>query len=190
MPFSNHTKISLIFNLEKLQSVFDLLILPALYSEQAFFKRSVHSSSVEPTEAFFRMAVETNWQAFLSQNSALPPDVFFRIKGNGEEAEENIGKVARAHIFLLAGISPVFLQQFFVPTKDTKEVLKVVDTTPEAFNTMLSYIYKLPGEDTFSLDETYCPQKLFELLELAERYQIPNLAKVTAKALETLQERS
>ena len=51
---------------------------------------------------------------------------------------------------------------------------------------MLSYIYKLPGEDTFSLDQTYCPQKLFELLQLAERYQIPNLAKVTVKALETL----
>ena len=120
--------------------VFDLRILPALYSEQAHFKRSVHSSSVEPTEAFSRMAVETNWQAFLSQDSALPPDVFFRIKGNGEEAEENIGKIARAHKFLLAGTSPVFLQQFFGPMKDTKEVLEMKDTTPEAFNTMLSFI--------------------------------------------------
>ena len=70
--------------------------------------------------------------------------------------------------------------------QDTGEVLEVKDTTPEAFDTMLRYIYKLPGEDTFSLEETDCPQKLFELLELAERYQIPNLAKVTSKALETL----
>ena len=132
------------------------------------------------------MAVETNWQAFLSQDSGLPPDVFFRIKGNGEEAEENNGKIARAHKFLLAGTSPVFLQQFFGPMQDTGEVLEVKDTTPEAFDTMLRYIYKLPGEDTFSLEETDCPQKLFELLELAERYQIPNLAKVTSKALETL----
>ena len=132
------------------------------------------------------MAVETNWQAFLSQDSGLPPDEFFRIKENGEEAEENNGKIARAHKFLLAGTSPVFLQQFFGPMKDTGEVLEVKDTTPEAFDTMLRYIYKLPGEDTFSLEETDCPQKLFELLELAERYQIPNLAKVTSKALENL----
>ena len=132
------------------------------------------------------MAVETNWHAFLSQDSGLPPEVFFGIKGNGEEAEGNNGKIARAHKFLLAGTSPVFLQQFFGPMQDTGEVLEVKDTTPEAFDTMLSYIYKLPGEDTFSLEETDCPQKLFELLELAERYQIPNLAKVTSKALETL----
>ena len=84
------------------------------------------------------MAVETNWQAFLSQDSALPLMCSFVSRRNGAEAE---GKVARAHKFLLAGTSLVFLQQFFGPMKGTKEVLEVKDTTPEAFDTMLSYIY-------------------------------------------------
>ena len=54
----------------------------------------------------------------------------------------------------------------------------------EAFDTMINYIYMPPGGETFNL--ATCPQKLFELFELAERYQIPKLKTVTASALETL----
>ena len=127
------------------------------------------------------MAVETNWGAFLSQDSELPPDVSFRIIGD----EEDGGKIFRAHKLLLAGVSPVFRQQFFGPMKDTEEVVKVEETTPEAFDTMLSYIYKLPGKDTFRLDKKDC-QKLFELLSLARKYMIPNLETVTLSTIETL----
>ena len=128
------------------------------------------------------MANETNWKDFLSEDSELPPDVFLRVVGD----EENSGKIFRAHKTLLAGVSPVFRKQFFGPMKEVAEVVEVKETTPEAFDTVLSYIYKLPGEITFSIvDKIDCPQKLFELLQLADRYQIQNLVTVTSNVLET-----
>ena len=127
------------------------------------------------------MAVETNWKVFLSEDSELPPDVSFYIRGDDEDG----GKRFRAHKLLLAGVSPVFRQQFFGPMKDTEEVVEVEETTPEAFETMLNYIYKPPGKDTFSLNKIDC-QKLFELLALARKYMIPNLETVALTALDTL----
>ena len=127
------------------------------------------------------MAVETNWKVFLSEDSELPPDVSFYIRGDDEDG----GKKFRAHKLLLAGVSPVFRQQFFGPMKDTEEVVEVEETTPEAFETMLNYIYKPPGKDTFSLNKIDC-QKLFELLALARKYMIPNLETVALTALDTL----
>ena len=127
------------------------------------------------------MAVDTNWKTFLSPDSSLPPDVFFLVKGDGEE-----DKRIAAHRFLLAGTSPVFNRQFFGQMKETQEMIEVKDTSPQAFDTMINYIYKLPGVETFNLDNVGCPQKLFELLELAERYEIPNLKAMTSSALETL----
>ena len=123
--------------------------------------------------------VDTNWKTFLSADSSLPPDVFFLVKGGGE-GDKRIG----AHKFLLAGTSPVFNREFTGPMKETQEVIPVKNTTPEAFDTMINYIYKLPGGETFNL--ATCAQKLFELFELAERYQIPNLQTIISSALETL----
>ena len=124
--------------------------------------------------------VDTNWKTFLSPDSNLPPDVFFLVKG-GHDGDKKIA----AHKFLLAGTSPVFNRQFFGPMEEgTQEVKEVKDTTPEAFDTMINYIYRPPGEETFNLST--CPQKLFELFELAERYQIPKLKMMTASALQTL----
>ena len=94
--------------------------------------------------------------------------------------------VKKTNGFLLAGTSPVFNRQFFGQMKETQEMIEVKDTSPQAFDTMINYIYKLPGVETFNLDNVGCPQKLFELLELAERYEIPNLKAMTSSALETL----
>ena len=51
---------------------------------------------------------------------------------------------------------------------------------------MVQCIYKAPGGDTFNLNDVQCPQKLFELLDLAERYEIQNLATMTSDALKSL----
>ena len=87
--------------------------------------------------------------------------------------EKRIG----AHSFLLAGTSPVFNRQFY-GLMTIREVVEVKDTTSEAFMTMMNFIYKAPGEETFNLNDIDCPQKLFEVLELAERYEIANLKKI------------
>ena len=129
------------------------------------------------------MAVETNWKNFLSEDSELPPDVSFQVKGDEEEG----WKIFRAHKTLLGGVSSVFRKQFFGPMKETMEVVEVKETTPEAFGTVLNYIYKLPEEYTLDMVVGMgieCPQKLFELLLLADRYQIANLVEVTSSILE------
>ena len=127
------------------------------------------------------MAVETNWKNFLSEDSELPPDVSFQVKGDEEEG----WKIFRAHKTLLGGVSSVFRKQFFGPMKETMEVVEVKETTPEAFGTLLDYIYKLPEEETINIVGVIeCPQKLFELLLLADRYQIANLVEVTSSILE------
>ena len=126
----------------------------------------------------------TDWQSFLSSDSDLPPDVFFLVK----EEDDRTGEKKRigAHRFLLAGTSPVFRSMFFGPMKETGEVVEVKETTVEAFDAMVKFIYNPPGGDPFNLDQIRCPQKLFELLTLATRYQVLKLAKMTSDALEKL----
>ena len=126
---------------------------------------------------------EINWQTFLSQDSDLPPDVFFLVK---EEDEGGDGQTIGAHRLFLSGVSPVFRGMFFGPLKEAGQVIEVNETTPEAFDTMINYIYNPPGGDPFNLNHIRCPQKLFELLTLANRYHVLNLAKMTSDTLGTL----
>ena len=150
--------------------------------------------------------VEINWEKFLSPDSEIPHDVFFLVKGKGNNPDKRIG----AHKVLLAGVSPMFRSKFFGPMKEDRDVFEVEDTTYETFNTMLKYIYKPPGsqffpalheneEDEYYEDESFeeedefnpnaidCPQKFFDLLDLAEYYQIPNLkTELRSKVLDRL----
>ena len=123
--------------------------------------------------------VDTDWKIFLSPDSDLPPDVSFLVSG---EDENSISKTIKAHKWPLAGVSPVFRKQFFGPMKDEREVIEVEKTTAEAFQTLIDFIYKQPGKDTFTGNKIECPQKLFELLEIAERYQCLDLAILVKEA--------
>ena len=100
--------------------------------------------------------LETDWQSLLSVDSDLPPDVIFVIEGER----------VRAHKLLLAGVSPVFKGMFYGPMMETAEEIVVEETTFEAFDTMVKYIYQPPGREPFNLGRIQCPQKLFELLTL------------------------
>ena len=62
----------------------------------------------------------------------------------------------------------------------------VKETTPDAFKAMINYIYHPIGGKAFNLNHTRCPQELFELLTLATKYQISNLATLTTGALRSL----
>ena len=136
--------------------------------------------------------VETSWEEFLSPDSEIPHDVHFLAKGEdeGDDSSKPIG----AHKVLLAGVSPVFRRMLFGPLKEEREVIEVKDTTHEAFNSMINYIYKPPTSRKFfpapqmNQDEDHenfndeenpdnqnrirCPQKFFDLLDLAEKYEI------------------
>jgi len=128
---------------------------------------------------------ETDFRVFLSPDSDLPPDVFFLVHGEDEETGRQ-SKTFGAHRFVLAAVSPVFRRMFFGPMKETAEGVEVKETTPEAFEAMIKYVYNPPGGETFNLDQISCPQKLFELLTLANKYQIMSLAAMTSDALGSL----
>ena len=125
---------------------------------------------------------ETDWHSKLCPDSDLPPDVSFLVQGeNGEDRETRI----EAHKLLLSGVSPVFQGMFYGPMKEIGEVV-VKETTPDAFKAMINYIYHPIGGEAFNLNHTRCPQELFELLTLATKYQISNLATLTSGALRRL----
>ena len=128
---------------------------------------------------------EVNWQIFLSPDCDIPPDVFFLVKPEDGDNVDCSGKSIGAHRLLLAGVSPVFRRMLFDPMKETGEVIEVKETTPEAFNTVIRYIYMPPG-DEFTLKGVRCPQKLFELLALSEKYEILKLKTMATDALDTL----
>ena len=130
--------------------------------------------------------MDTNWQALLSPDSDVPPDVFFLVTTDKHlEAE---GKYIGAHRTLLSCVSPVFKGMLLGPMKERGEVIKLEGTTHEAFNTMISFIYKVPGQDwqEYLGKVINCPQKLFELLTVADRYEILSLKTLTSDALGSL----
>ena len=104
----------------------------------------------------------------------------------GEESggERTVG----AHRSVLAAVSPVFNGMFFGPAVSATATAKEIEVkiTPEAFEMMMKYIYNPPGGDRFNLDQIGGPQKLFELLVLADRYQIETLATMSSDALGSL----
>ena len=130
--------------------------------------------------------MDTNWQALLSPDSDVLPDVFFLVAT--DEHLEAEGKYIGAHRTLLSCVSPVFKGMLLGPMKERGEVIKVKETTHEAFNTMISFIYKVPGQDwqEYLGKVINCPQKLFELLTVADRYEILSLKTLTSDALGSL----
>ena len=90
---------------------------------------------------------------------------------------------SRSRVYHRLGI---FNRMFYSPMKETAEEIKVVETTFEAFDLMIKYIYQPPGGEPYNLKLVGCPQKLFELLTLSTKYQILDLATMTSEALEKL----
>ena len=124
-----------------------------------------------------------DWKIFLSPDSELPPDVSFLL-ADGEDS--NSSRTIRAHKYFLGAVSPVFRKQFFGPMKNDRDKIEVKETTAEAFQTMIDFIYRKAGPDTFSMDSIKCPQKQFEVLQLAEYFQVWDLKTPVKKALEKL----
>ena len=57
--------------------------------------------------------VETDWGAFLTQDSDIRPDVIFSVEGASDEGQKYVKNIA-AHRMFLAGVSPVFMSMFYV----------------------------------------------------------------------------
>ena len=104
-----------------------------------------------------------DWKIFLSPDSELPPDVSFLL---ADAEDSNSSRTIRAHKYFLGAVSPVFRKQFFGPMKNDRDKIELKETTAEAFQTMIDFIYRMAGQE-FSVD-IKCPQKQFEVLQLAD----------------------
>ena len=126
------------------------------------------------------MAVrDANWKSFLSEESEVPPDVFFLVHEEGG-GSARIG----AHRLLLAGVSPVFKRMFFGPMKETKEVMEVEDTSAQAVSAMINYIY---DKNYISEEVLADTSTLFELYALGDMYDILNLRTEIMDSLDELE---
>ena len=98
--------------------------------------------------------VNTDWASFLSPDSNPPPDVIFQVEGQSDDAGESIQRRnIGAHKLFLAGVSPVFWGMFFGPLKERGDIVYVKETPPEAFDTMVKYIYNPRDGVMFNLKE-------------------------------------
>ena len=137
---------------------------------------------------------KTDWEQYRATNSDILPDIFFRvlqdrdenIETEAQDENEDKAKMIRAHKMLLAGASPVFKANFFGPMKMTGEVMEVRETTIEAFNTLINFIYWPPGKPAFSLKYITCFEELCNIVEISERYQIMDLKQLAKEAIQNL----
>jgi len=106
----------------------------------------------------------------------IPTDVTFEIMGythlqldHSGEKEVKLGEV-KGHKLIIGLFSPVFKSEFFGPAKDTKDTIPVRETTLEAFEKMLEFIYS-KETDWSSLTVL----EFYDVVNLAEKYDIPEL---------------
>jgi len=115
-----------------------------------------------------------SWTNYFTTDPPLPFDVAFNII-EGELVTEQI----LAHRYLLATCSSVFCTEFFGLLAEKRKIIPIKETTRHAFNFLLQYIYG------FNLDYEISVDQLFEILNLAERYDIAALREhITTKLAE------
>jgi len=141
----------------------NLLILPAVNHLSA--SMAGHSSNFD----------WSNLASVLDPGSRIPGDVVFKIV----DQEDKVVASFAAHRFVLALHSDHFNNVFFgsgVHFKEKQEgSLVIKDTTKEAFEDFLGFNYEKKidfGSNTL--------QELFEIFNLAERYQVEELKKVVS----------
>jgi len=115
------------------------------------------------------------WTNYFTTDPPLPFDVAFNIFEGGIVTEQIL-----AHRYLLATCSSVFCTEFFGLLAEKRKIIPIKETTGHAFNFLLQYMYGF----SLDYDETTVDQ-LFEILNLAERYDVAALKEhVTEKLAE------
>ena len=109
----------------------------------------------------------------------LPPDVTFIIEA---EAAADCGaedSTVSGHKYHLALHSPVFRRMLFGPLQ--QDTVTIKGTTLEAFQALIDYIYGHPV-----MLAQKCAAQLFEILNLAEMYDVPGLKTLSETSISEL----
>ena len=118
----------------------------------------------------------SNKPSTLDTDFGIPTDVTFII--NGENSSEDQGEV-KAHKMFLSMASPVFRKQFYGSLADKKEMINVRGTTKKAFEGLIEFIYEVDISW-----ETQTVVELFQLVNLAHKYLIPEMEEYVRNILE------
>lgn len=117
------------------------------------------------------------WASFLGPHPPLPFDVSFNVI-----EDERVTARLGAHRCLLATCSPVFRTEFFGLLAENEKVIEIKETSQHAFYFLLNYIYGASLEPTADMGAL----QLFEILNLAERYDMARLKAEVTECLEQL----
>ena len=165
------------------------------------WKSFLEPGSEQPPDVFFKI-IEHRLPEEMSELAGAMGVFTFVAKEVSEDAAKDTSSstaatssnpaTVSAHKFLLAGASPVFRRQFMGPMKENSDEIEIKDTTSEAFKTMIDYLYTPPGrkfafspqfQDEDDCELYNCPQRLCELYNLAERYQLDKLKPIVVQAM-------
>jgi len=132
------------------------------------------------------------WKSRLSSlhdvSYGIPFDVSFDIcssenrssqESKDDVDNENYEELLNGHKLILATMSPVFRNMFFGSIPEERDVIPVEETTFNAFKTLIEYIY---SKDIAWKRMTV--EELFDVINLAEKYDLPCLLKILKKELE------
>ena len=109
-----------------------------------------------------------NWSKLLDSTSDIPTDVKFKIVEKDTDGNEAVFHF-QAHKMALALASPVFRREFYGDLKETEDTIIVKDTTIDAFQTLINFVYRKDLNLEVGL------QELFEVFNLAEKYDTSEL---------------
>jgi len=127
------------------------------------------------------LSVTRSWSslpALLNPDFGIPTDVTFQVLNPAEDGSQPIE--VKAHRLILGFLSPVFRRQFFGLALDTQAVIPVKGTTKKAFETMVDFIY---GKNI--IWEEMSLKELFDVVNMAEMYIIPELMENVKKPIAT-----
>jgi len=126
----------------------------------------------------------SDWSHLLDRSCQIPTDIVFDVIEEVAKEDGTIQVVrssVECHKLLLAVANPVFRSLFHGPVKmNGKKVVNVQGTTYEAFTSLIKFIYNAPEY----LPATADVQKMKDILNIAERYQVKQLAKEVRTVIE------
>jgi len=106
--------------------------------------------------------------------NGIPTDVTFLVEEDtGDKSVE-----VKAHKMFLAAASSVFRNMFYGPARDTSDIIPVKETTKEAFETLVKFIYEVDIDwDSKNIIE------LFYLGNMAKKYLVDEMSDRVKDAL-------
>ena len=162
------------------------------------WKKFLEPGSVPPPDVFFTILEDqpsdavSKLEDFTSVSKFSESDPADSFGASSVDVQTTVSSelhsthcVVSAHKFLLAAVCPVFGRQFYGPLKEDSNEVLIKETTVEAFSTMINYLYNPLGE-RFSLEHLKDPQSLFEIFNIAERYQLEELKLIAYNVLSGL----